>query len=64
MASGTKIVRCSWPRLDGNPVYEKYHDEFWGVPERENQKLWRTVPRSWWWWWCRKWWDRSGSSEV
>lgn len=34
------LLRCSWPYLPGNALYESYHDEVWGVPERDGQKLW------------------------
>lgn len=29
--------RCSW--CEGDPLYEKYHDEEWGVPVYDDQKL-------------------------
>ncbi|MBT6440001.1 MAG: DNA-3-methyladenine glycosylase I [Flavobacteriales bacterium] len=31
------LSRCAWPGKD--PLYIKYHDEDWGVPVREDQKL-------------------------
>ena len=30
--------RCPWPGQD--PLYLAYHDEEWGVPERDSEKLW------------------------
>lgn len=32
-----EIVRCSWCGKD--PLYISYHDEEWGVPEHDDQKL-------------------------
>ena len=32
-----ELVRCKWPGID--PVYVAYHDDEWGVPERDDQKL-------------------------
>ena len=31
------IVRCSWSGED--PLYQKYHDEEWGEPTRDDQEL-------------------------
>jgi len=31
------VVRCSWPGDD--PIYVAYHDDEWGVPERDEQRL-------------------------
>src|ERR1700750_2809367 len=31
------LVRCSWPKDD--PLYVAYHDEEWGVPERDDCAL-------------------------
>ncbi len=31
------ITRCSWPTND--PLYIQYHDKEWGVPVRDDQKL-------------------------
>ena len=36
MAAGTKI-RCKWAGTD--PLYVAYHDEEWGVPLRDDRKL-------------------------
>lgn len=30
-------IRCKW--CNGDPLYEKYHDEEWGVPVHDDQKL-------------------------
>src|SRR5687768_3994484 len=32
-----KIARCAWPGED--PIYVAYHDEEWGVPERDDVRL-------------------------
>ncbi|MCH7322051.1 DNA-3-methyladenine glycosylase I [Solibacillus sp. MA9] len=32
------MERCAWVKLD-EPVYVKYHDEEWGVPVYDDQKL-------------------------
>lgn len=32
-----KIIRCAWVP-DNNPLYQKYHDEEWGVPVHEDRK--------------------------
>jgi DNA-3-methyladenine glycosylase I len=31
------LYRCPWPKLD--PLYVRYHDEEWGVPEYDNRAL-------------------------
>jgi DNA-3-methyladenine glycosylase I len=31
------LRRCTWPRLD--PLYVAYHDQEWGVPERDDRAL-------------------------
>lgn len=33
----TELTRCTWP--GSNPIYVAYHDDEWGVPERDDQKL-------------------------
>lgn len=33
----TELTRCAWCGTD--PLYQKYHDEEWGVPVYEDQKL-------------------------
>src|ERR1700709_1522181 len=37
----TALVRCSWPGAD--PLYVAYHDEEWGVPERDPRALWEKL---------------------
>lgn len=37
-SSPADIVRCSWPGMD-DPLYQAYHDEEWGVPSADDQKL-------------------------
>ena len=32
-----ELVRCKWPGID--PVYVAYHDDEWGVPERDDRAL-------------------------
>lgn len=32
------LGRCTWPGLD-DPLYQKYHDEEWGVPCADDRKL-------------------------
>lgn len=34
--------RCRWVNLN-NPVYIRYHDEEWGVPEHDDQKLYELL---------------------
>ncbi|WP_313809392.1 DNA-3-methyladenine glycosylase I [Sphingobium sp.] len=34
-------VRCGWAGTD--PLYCAYHDEEWGVPERDSRRLWETL---------------------
>lgn len=38
MDNSTKICRCAWVKMS-NPLYVTYHDEEWGVPVREDQKM-------------------------
>jgi DNA-3-methyladenine glycosylase I len=33
----TELTRCTWPGSD--PLYVAYHDDEWGVPERDDQRL-------------------------
>jgi DNA-3-methyladenine glycosylase I len=35
------IHRCSW--ADNDPLMRKYHDEEWGVPERDSRALWEAL---------------------
>lgn len=34
-------IRCPWPGAD--PLYVGYHDEEWGVPERDPRALWEKL---------------------
>jgi DNA-3-methyladenine glycosylase I len=40
-AAMTGIIRCSWG--DTHPLYIPYHDEEWGVPQREDRALYEHV---------------------
>src|SRR5271156_5552307 len=35
------IHRCSWAEND--PLMRSYHDEEWGVPERDSRALWESL---------------------
>jgi DNA-3-methyladenine glycosylase I len=35
------LPRCSWPKLD--PLYVRYHDEEWGVPEYDDRGLYEKL---------------------
>jgi DNA-3-methyladenine glycosylase I len=35
------LARCSWPKLD--PLYVRYHDEEWGVPEYDDRALYEKL---------------------
>ncbi len=37
------LIRCTWPGMNGNPVYEAYHDTEWGVPEYDSRALWEKL---------------------
>ena len=37
------LIRCDWRGLAGDPLYEAYHDEEWGVPERNPAALWEKL---------------------
>ena len=34
-------LHCTWPGND--PLYRAYHDEEWGIPERDSRVLWETL---------------------
>jgi len=36
-----KMERCSW--VGSDPIYEKYHDTEWGVPEYDSRALWEKL---------------------
>jgi DNA-3-methyladenine glycosylase I len=40
-SSETDERRCSWADLD--PLLRAYHDEEWGVPERDNRRMWEKL---------------------
>ena len=35
------LTRCPWPGTD--PLYVAYHDEEWGVPERDDRALYEKL---------------------
>jgi DNA-3-methyladenine glycosylase I len=37
MTKSKEKIRCHWPGSD--PIYQKYHDEIWGVPEYDSKAL-------------------------
>jgi DNA-3-methyladenine glycosylase I len=37
----SELVRCPWPGRE--PIYVAYHDEEWGVPERDSRALWEKL---------------------
>jgi DNA-3-methyladenine glycosylase I len=39
--SDSKLKRCPWP--GNNPLYIAYHDEEWGVPERDDRALYEKL---------------------
>jgi DNA-3-methyladenine glycosylase I len=39
--SGAGAGRCAWAGTD--PLYCRYHDEEWGVPERDSRALWEKL---------------------
>jgi len=36
-------IRCGWRGMAGDPLYEAYHDEEWGVPEYDARALWEKL---------------------
>ena len=36
-----QLTRCPWPGTD--PLYVAYHDEEWGVPERDDRALYEKL---------------------
>ncbi|WP_309088033.1 DNA-3-methyladenine glycosylase I [Phenylobacterium sp.] len=36
-------TRCTWKGMNGDPFYERYHDEEWGVPEYDSRALWEKL---------------------
>ena len=41
MTAGNNSKRCPWPGTD--PLYVAYHDEEWGVPERDDRALYEKL---------------------
>jgi DNA-3-methyladenine glycosylase I len=39
----TEIPRCAWRGMQGDPLYEAYHDTEWAVPERDPRALWEKL---------------------
>ena len=37
------LIRCNWRGMAGDPLYEAYHDQDWGVPERDPEALWEKL---------------------
>jgi DNA-3-methyladenine glycosylase I len=37
------VSRCTWRGMNGDPLYEAYHDTEWGVPERDSRALWEKL---------------------
>jgi DNA-3-methyladenine glycosylase I len=35
--------RCTWRGMNGDPLYEAYHDTEWGVPEYDPRALWEKL---------------------
>src|SRR6202008_3109809 len=35
--------RCTWRGMAGDPLYEAYHDQEWGVPEFDSRALWEKL---------------------
>ena len=36
-------IRCGWRGMQGDPLYEAYHDDEWGVPEYDSRALWEKL---------------------
>ena len=39
----TELQRCTWRGMNGDPFYEAYHDDEWGVPEYDSRALWEKL---------------------
>ena len=37
------LTRCTWRGMNGDPLYEAYHDHEWGVPEKDSRALWEKL---------------------
>jgi DNA-3-methyladenine glycosylase I len=42
VAGSEELARCGWA-TGGSPLYVAYHDEEWGVPERDSRALWEKL---------------------
>ena len=40
-STDSKPGRCSW--CEGHPLYVRYHDEEWGVPEHDDERLFEKI---------------------
>jgi DNA-3-methyladenine glycosylase I len=38
-----ELIRCGWSTKDNEPLYVSYHDEEWGVPVHDDQKLFEFI---------------------
>jgi DNA-3-methyladenine glycosylase I len=38
---GKSVIRCAWVSED--PIYQRYHDEEWGVPEHDDRRLYEKL---------------------
>jgi DNA-3-methyladenine glycosylase I len=43
LSMSTETIRCTWPGMNGNALYEAYHDAEWGMPERDSHALWEKL---------------------
>ena len=34
-----KVIRCDWPGLNTSDLYQKYHDDEWGIPSYDDHHL-------------------------
>jgi DNA-3-methyladenine glycosylase I len=41
MSTPKTLARCAWAQND--PLLQSYHDEEWGVPERDSRALWEKL---------------------
>lgn len=37
------VSRCTWRGMNGDPLYEAYHDTEWGAPEYDSRALWEKL---------------------
>jgi DNA-3-methyladenine glycosylase I len=37
------LTRCTWRGMNGDALYQHYHDTEWGVPERDSRALWEKL---------------------